>query len=269
MLYDNICRFVPADTETSDFNTVNFVLENNCSAEIPSIRSVYAIHLVINGKGIFTRDGKSHNIEKGNIFITEPATRYSVKSTDGLSYAYVSFIGLGASALVKRIAPNFEIIFEHNDSLIPFWLEALDNSNPKNVDLISRGVLEYSVSKLINYAACGKTQGTVAKIKKYIDKNFTDCELGVKSLAKIFNYNEKYLCKLFFRYMGVRFTDYVTSLRISCACSLIEQGELSVKTVALNSGFSDPLYFSKVFKQKMKCSPSAFITQMSCAKTTD
>ncbi len=270
MLYDNICRFVPSSGAPEELNTVNFVLETKCSAEFPSIRSVYALHLVISGKGVLTRDGKSRFIEKGNIFITEPATCYSIKSTDELNYAYVSFIGLGANALINRITPDVEnVVFERNDSLIPFWLEALDSSNPKNVDLISRAILDYSASKLINYAACGSSQNTLAKIKKYVDENFADCELGIKSLAEIFNYNEKYLCKLFFRYMGVRFKDYVTALRISYACSLIEQGESSVKKAALCSGFSDSLYFSKVFKQKMHCAPSDFIAQMNKNRTVN
>ena len=45
------------------------------------------------------------------------------------------------------------------------------------------------------------------------------------------------------------------------AQSLFNEGLDSVKNVALLSGFSDPLYFSKVFKKRVGCAPTEYISR--------
>lgn len=260
--HGNICKFVPKDGTPADIDTVNFVLETRCDDTAPHIRAVYAVHLVTNGKGVLTRGEKQTDIEKGDVFFTSPGTAYSIKSSDGLQYAYVSFLGLGATSLLSRIDNDLsEAIYKHNDALADFWLDALYNSNPKNIDLISRSVLEYSVSRLINSAACGASSDTVAEIKKYIDSRISDAGLSLKTVAALFGYNEKYLSKLFYRYMGVRFGDYITELRMRTACGLMECGRSCIKEIAFLCGYTDPLYFSKVFKSRLKCSPTVFLAR--------
>ena len=49
--------------------------------------------------------------------------------------------------------------------------------------------------------------------------------------------------------------------RVKFAVSLFDHGIDSVKNVAALSGFSDPLYFSSVFKKSIGCSPSDYREQ--------
>ena len=48
-------------------------------------------------------------------------------------------------------------------------------------------------------------------------------------------------------------------LRIKYAVSLLEHGIGSVKNVAFLSGFSDPMYFSTVFKKVVGVSPKDYM----------
>ena len=75
-------------------------------------------------------------------------------------------------------------------------------------------------------------------------------------------YNEKYLSHLFKSRIGVSFTEHLRNKRISYAVLLFEHGLDSVKNVAFLSGFSDPLYFSTVFKRSLGVSPKEFIDRM-------
>ena len=52
---------------------------------------------------------------------------------------------------------------------------------------------------------------------------------------------------------------YINTIRIQYACSLPEQGITSVKDISTMCGYSDSLYFSKVFKRKMGLSPKEYI----------
>ena len=55
--------------------------------------------------------------------------------------------------------------------------------------------------------------------------------------------------------MGLGYSEHLRNMRIKYAVSLLEHGIDSVKNVALLSGFSDPLYFSSVFKKTVGVSP--------------
>ena len=54
------------------------------------------------------------------------------------------------------------------------------------------------------------------------------------------------------------FSEYLRLVRVKHAVMLIENGVTSVKNVASLSGFSDPLYFSKVFTESVGVSPSEY-----------
>jgi len=55
--------------------------------------------------------------------------------------------------------------------------------------------------------------------------------------------------------MQLGFHQYVNHRRISYALRLIEEGHDSVRDIAAACGFSDALYFSKVFKKKSRRLP--------------
>ena len=47
-------------------------------------------------------------------------------------------------------------------------------------------------------------------------------------------------------------------MKIQAACRLLDSTDESVKVIAARLGFSDPLYFSRVFRRTQGLSPSAY-----------
>ena len=78
------------------------------------------------------------------------------------------------------------------------------------------------------------------------------------TIADELSYNSKYISHIFKEKMGISYSEYLRSLRLKFAVSLFDRGLDSVKNVALLSGFSDPLYFSTVFKKGMGVSPKEY-----------
>jgi len=58
--------------------------------------------------------------------------------------------------------------------------------------------------------------------------------------------------------MGVSAYSYVLDLRLSKAAELLLSSELSIAEIAYETGFSDPLYFSRIFRKRCGSSPEAF-----------
>ncbi len=96
-----------------------------------------------------------------------------------------------------------------------------------------------------------------------LNERFTNPDLTVAALAKAANISEVYFRKLFKQTTGLSPRQYLSGKRIAYAASLLESGYLSVQQVAEQSGFSDPKYFSVVFRKTVGYTPSDFLYQWS------
>jgi YesN/AraC family two-component response regulator len=52
--------------------------------------------------------------------------------------------------------------------------------------------------------------------------------------------------------------DYFIKLKIHYACQLLSQSDMKIKEIADKTGYDDPYYFSRLFKQVMGKSPKEY-----------
>ena len=91
---------------------------------------------------------------------------------------------------------------------------------------------------------------------EFVEKNYVD-KLTLKQAAEHFGYSKQYFCKWCKREIGVAFNEFLNAVRITHARSLLSGGG-SVEEVSEKCGFSDPSYFSKVFKKFVGMTPKAY-----------
>ncbi len=98
----------------------------------------------------------------------------------------------------------------------------------------------------------------VQSIKLYLQENLRQ-HYSLERLAAAFALKPAALLRLYRRVTGSAPTQDLKALRIERAKRLlVGHADLEVKQVAAASGFSDPLYFSRLFKEETGMSPSAF-----------
>lgn len=97
---------------------------------------------------------------------------------------------------------------------------------------------------------------TIQNCINTIETNFQDCNLNIEELCRKNYISVSTLQRTFNELMGVSPKQYLMTLRINHALSLLTSTDFSVKEIAITSGFSDEKYFSRVFKNKYGYSPS-------------
>lgn len=102
-----------------------------------------------------------------------------------------------------------------------------------------------------------QSQSIVAKAISYLDKNFNK-DISLDEVSREVNINPYYFSKRFKEETGVNFIDYLTGMRIRKAKELLENPELSIKEICTRSGYSDPNYFSRIFKKIENVTPSEY-----------
>ena len=260
---ENICKFNPYSS--SDLICQNFVFETNNAQAAEQTAQQYAIHLVIEGKGVFTCGSKRHALSAGMLFFVCRGERFSIASTQGLKYSYISFYGRRADEYRERMEFGGANRVVHREStLIHFWQEALAMARSGNIDLISEAVLLFSLASLEPEQ---KVPGDViSKVVSLTHDQFADPELSISSVAAQLGYDTKYISSLFKKKKGITYTHYLQQLRIKHAVFLMEEGVASVKNVALLSGFRDAFYFSKVFTNIEGISPKNYMLKIASLK---
>lgn len=93
----------------------------------------------------------------------------------------------------------------------------------------------------------------------YLKTHIYSHNLKIENLSKICGISGTYFRKIFQLKYGVSPQKYILSKRISHAKALIDNGDFeSISEVANQVGFSDPLYFSRMFKKAYGVSPSQY-----------
>ncbi len=92
---------------------------------------------------------------------------------------------------------------------------------------------------------------------EYIEKNLhRDITLG--EISHYMNISPHYFSRIFKKAHSQNFVDFVTDRKIIQAVFWLRNTEKSINEVALALGFSEPNYFSKVFKKRLGTTPSEF-----------
>ena len=53
-------------------------------------------------------------------------------------------------------------------------------------------------------------------------------------------------------------SEYITLVRLRQACDLLDEGNLSIEETAIQAGYSDRLYFQRVFKSHLGITPGEY-----------
>ena len=80
--------------------------------------------------------------------------------------------------------------------------------------------------------------------------------MELAKIAKEFNYNYNYLSTYFNRKVGESFSEYVNRIRIEKACEILKSSSCTIAQVSEMTGYSDPSYFSRIFKNQTGKTPS-------------
>ena len=97
----------------------------------------------------------------------------------------------------------------------------------------------------------------ITQALNYIQRNYRS-KVSLNDIEENFYVNASYFSTLFKREVGMTFTDYLNSLRISHACTLLTTTNMGIVDISIASGFEDQSYFTKVFKKINGMTPKVY-----------
>jgi two-component system response regulator YesN len=223
---------------------------------------------------MFTRiKNETFESEASGLYYTEEITDLFEKRSDDIHKYISSMLDeiydsesdlLKADKMARQICHSvFEDIFANNE-----WLElyvtqqdfysfdGIDESNQESYkDRYNKILCSFfsEYCELYPYVNNEKIKEVILYILNNPENN-----LKQKSIATELYINSSYLSTVFFSQTGIRFVDYLNTVKLKRAAWLLKETDMKIVDIATRLDYKDLGYFSRLFKSKYNITPSGY-----------
>ncbi|WP_026651970.1 response regulator [Butyrivibrio proteoclasticus] len=141
----------------------------------------------------------------------------------------------------------------------------------KNIDIYNRvqqmekselsryfGQICVKMHELIGHKRQDTTKGFVSKAVDYVHDHYDNQDLSIDFICNYLGVSSAYFSTVFKKETGKTFVGYLTDYRMDKAVKMLIETDEKTYVIAQQVGYSDPNYFSYVFKKQFGMSPSKY-----------
>ena len=237
---------------------------------IPHMHRHVEIVVYHGGKTAAYVDSVRYDLQAGDIFLTFPEQihRYDTLEKEsfrlflinpdlvpGLASAFE--LSVPTSAVIPRAAKD-----ERIQKLVESLVEVCQSSSEKPYQpTMLQGYLLAFLSELLsrmNFDAVSRSESDALRsIVSFCSGNYAQ-DLSLAVLEENLHLNKFYISHLFSNKLGLRFNDYINSLRISEACRQLLYSDNSMTEISDTVGFNTLRTFNRAFMKQKNISPSDY-----------
>ena len=229
----------------------------------------YTIDIVIEGDGHHLLNGKDYLVSRGDIIFTKPTDIHDITEENFLKSLTLRFtddvIKDSYKELLKLSKSSYRLT-EEELSLGKSYFNSIMEANKRlkeEENLVDKDVVLYSFNLLLTFilkriketpkTEANRDKKEESELLEYINVHFRE-PLTEENVAKIVDLSKAYFSTWFKKNVGVSFVEYITSLRIRYAQTMLKNG-YSVVDSCYTSGFGSLSHFNKSFKMKTGKTP--------------
>ena len=236
-------------------------------------RRDYQILYVANGKTHFWFDGREEIVSTGHMVLYKPEEiqKYVYYLEDNPEVFWIHFTGSD----VKNILAYHGISLDEHVfycGVLPDY-KALFRKIIQELQLCRYGYEDYIVSLFKDILLLvdrqqheqkkntGNVQEQIERAAAYFNENY-NTKISIDDYAESLHISTNGFIHNFKQYAGMSPAQYILSLRMVNAQSLLERTTYNIKEISEIVGYENPLYFSRVFKKEIGKSPAQYRKEM-------
>ncbi|HWT74961.1 MAG TPA: AraC family transcriptional regulator [Mobilitalea sp.] len=237
----------------------------------PAVRDHYLIHFVHSGKGFIKIGNDIHYLKAGSGFLICPdiVTYYKADDDDPWHYSWIGFHGIKAESYLKdaNLTLDNPIFQSDQDNFIDKCFQEMNNAYylKRGGEVQRLAYLYLFLNKLIQMnpeglyydSADSRRDAYITQALQFIEMNYSR-KITIDSISKHVGLNRSYFNSVFKNAMNMTLQEYLIEFRIRKACELLPNQNLTIGNISRSVGYTDPLLFSKIFKQIKGSTPSEY-----------
>lgn len=225
------------------------------------------IILCSEGSGILQTEGNECPVTAGTAFFLPARTPHNYFQTDNVWIThYVSFSGYSSEIVLRQLGLTEAGVYPVDLGVMRSIFQRMINTlkSDKYYGGFTASAIMYEYIIEFNRQIVGadsrytSESASLTPVLNYIDMHYSEV-IELETLCGLIQITPQYLCRLFRKRLGMRPLEYITQRRIQKAKVYLREGEKSIREIALEVGYTDPGYFSAVFKRSEGVSPRQYI----------
>jgi AraC-like DNA-binding protein len=236
----------------------------------------YIFIYCVDGLGWLNLAGDRIKVGKNQYFIIPAGTPHSYGAAEGRPWTiyWIHFCGGRAHDLVASLTGNLRNVEVSDSSRIEDRLKLFEEIYASLDRCLTFDNMLYASLCLYHFwgtlvclkqfreaNANGRNQNDVMdSVIHYMRENI-EKDLTMTELVKLSGYSAAQFHKLFCEHTGMSPKRYYLQLKIREACRYLSLTNMKVNQLCCKIGFSDPLYFTRIFSKSMGCSPRQYRRQ--------
>lgn len=170
---------------------------------------------------------------------------------------------LASAPLVVEIENNFKS-FDYIPN-IEEYVPNLQNINSLDYsifcihiqNIIQRTIIYLFEKDILSTTSCHANTRRIEPAIQYINDNYKD-NIELKKLGDLCFMSPNYFHKIFKQIVSITPANYILLLRMNTSLKLLKNNSNTIKSIALELGFTDVPHFSKVFKKYYGITPGKY-----------
>ena len=152
-------------------------------------------------------------------------------------------------------APVSSSLKQVNVANLPLMLSNCTNTEERKKTISSIISL---FSNALNEENLNKDSSLIKAVKKYISLNYSNPDLNVSTTALYFEVRQDYLSRLFKQKEGIGLLEFINSIRMKSAATLLDTTDESAVDISKKVGFDNYRTFSRRFVKHFGMSPQSY-----------
>lgn len=222
---------------------------------------VTVIEYIISGSGFIKYGGNLIPVGANNVYLLCAGSNHEYFSDpiDPWQKVFININGRLASSLPLEFGLPVQGVYS-GDGLQDIFLkisEIAENTPKNNDDSILTALFTDALFRLSRIHNISAQNTDAVKMKEIIDSNINRIVSNEELAAAVFR-SKDYCIKHFFAEYGLTPYDYQLTGKMQAACDMLKNTSMPISAVAEAVGYSDPQYFSGLFRKKIGVSPREY-----------
>lgn len=218
----------------------------------------FELFLVLDGRTKVTVNDDVYTLSKGEAVLIFPNQRHSFSSTVS-TYTYWIF----SQELIKAFSSQHLYKVPKSNKFAPSSsvVEMLFNTSADDSLLKKKGTLYSILAEFDQNAEYVEKDRLnlhfLDKALEFVEKNYMD-DCSLSSASSKLGYSYSYISRYFQKSFGISYNSFVNQFRISKACYLLKNTDMSVLECSLDCGYTSVYSFMRNFKAICGVTPSEY-----------
>jgi AraC-like DNA-binding protein len=205
-------------------------------------------------------DGKVFELDSNQVVLIPPNTHFSANNRNIIGFLYIHFL---VEATYKQSSPDIQIIplaaeqiqFIRNfaNQFAKLEQEAVSPLLSLPLALVGLALSQTARDRWTNSYSDARATSAI----KVIESNYPRAVPNQK-LSRLVGMNPNAFIRMFKQVTGQTPRQYLQSLRLKEASSLLHHSQLSIEAIAEKTGFNDRQHLSLMFRKSFQITPAQF-----------